>query len=216
MVWAVSWAAGLSVAALVGMAGFPYAVSAVLLAGVSSLLLVGAPARASAIAAGSSRPLAEGLAFALVCAIAVLTYAFVFSPDTGPNINTTATMAARQRYVSSGPHLPPELALGFWLTVGTGILGSLAAIRFGVPAHAPARRRIDVAIIHSLWVAGALVIGCAFLGIAGPLLIALSGPAVVMGTFARGLLPVVAGGLVAGAFVGQVMTSARCRLQPPV
>jgi hypothetical protein len=177
------------------------------------LLLVGAPMRASAVAAGSRRPMAEGVAFAIVCAAAALTYAYVFSPDTGPNINTTATMAARQRYFSAGPHFPPELVWGFWLTVSAAILGGIAAAFLGAPSSASRKHHFGNALRYSLSVAASLLLGFIFLGVFGPFMLAASGPAAILGPVVQGLLPVMMGGVLAGVIVGALTTSARSRLQ---
>ena len=114
------------------------------------------------------------------------------------------------------PHWPPELVWGFWLTVSAAVLGGIAAVRVGAPLDVNIWRRSRAAFSYSLSVAVSLVAGFAFLGIAGPFIIAGSGVAGAFGLVAPGLFSILIGGFCAGAIVGAVTTSARARTQAPL
>jgi hypothetical protein len=206
VVWALCWGAGLTAAGLVGFFAPSHAALALVIASIVGLLLIAGPVRASAIVAGSRHPSTEGLVFGVVCAVAVLTYAFMFGADTG-------VQASVRRQHPPILDLPPELLAGFLLTVGAAIVGAFAIVRVGVRADARVRRHFQAALMYALSVAGFLVLGLAFLGIAGTFILSLTGPVAIFGDFAHGIVALLVGGVVAGSIAGGLMTSARCRVE---
>ena len=125
-IWGAAWAGGLYGAVLLAVAGLSSAALAVGVAAIVGVVLVGLPVGASAWAAGSSRPSREAIAVGVACAAAVLVYGYVFSPDTGLNINTAATIAERNARFA-GPHLPEELVWGFWLSILGPLVGGMVS-----------------------------------------------------------------------------------------
>ncbi|HEX5475575.1 MAG TPA: hypothetical protein VFX12_13025 [Vicinamibacterales bacterium] len=188
-----------------------HATSALLVTIAAGALLVAVPIWSSAVAARAPRPAVEALACAGTCMAAIAIYAYVFSPDTGPNLNTTESMMRRTRYFSTW-HYPPELVWGFWLTVGSTVMCGLIA---GVLARGLRGDRsltlLRASMVFGIAFCGASLLAMLMLALVGPALMAAGGS--VGGAVWEGIVPLCLGGFAAGALVGVVVTSARGRLQ---
>jgi len=212
-VWGAAWAGGLSVAVLLGIAGLPYGTLAVSVAAIVGVVLVGLPIAASARAAGSRRPSREAVAVGIACALAVIVYAYIFSPGTDPTINTAATIAERNARFAR-PHLPDELVWGFGLSLLGPLVGGMVSSWLAVGSRRMSWQASADSAVYAITLSGAILLGLIVLAILGPILLAASGAAAVgLPTALSGLFPVVLDGFLAGGMVGGIATGARRRLQ---